>query len=35
LRGLSEQKVDVLGEEVTAHVKGRVPFFLAACRHGG
>jgi AcrR family transcriptional regulator len=35
LRGLSEQKVDVLSEEVTNHVKGRVPFFLAACRHGG
>jgi len=35
MRGLAEQKVDVLSEEVTAHVKGRVPFFLAACRHGG
>ena len=35
MRGLSEQKVDVLSEEVTAHVKRRVPFFLAACRHGG
>jgi AcrR family transcriptional regulator len=35
MRGLAEQKVDVSSEEVTAHVKGRVPFFLAACRHGG
>ena len=35
LRGLSEQNVDVLSEEVTDHVKRRVPFFLAACRHGG
>jgi AcrR family transcriptional regulator len=35
LRGLAEQKVDVLSEEVTDHVKRRVPFFLAACRHGG
>jgi len=35
LRGLFEQKVDVLGEESQAHVKRRVPFFLAACRHGG
>lgn len=35
MRGLAEQKVDVLSEEVTTHVKGRVPFFLAACRHGG
>jgi AcrR family transcriptional regulator len=35
MRGLAEQKVDVLSEEVTNHVKRRVPFFLAACRHGG
>lgn len=35
LRGLAEQKVDVLSEEVANHVKSRVAFFLAACRHGG
>lgn len=35
LRGLAEQTIDVSGEEVTTHVERRVPFFLAACRHGG
>jgi AcrR family transcriptional regulator len=35
LRGLFEQKIDVLSEEIGMHVTRRVPFFLAACRHGG
>jgi AcrR family transcriptional regulator len=35
LRGLFEQNNDVLNEEIGPHVTSRVPFFLAACRHGG
>ena len=35
LRGLFEQQVDVLSEEVRMQINRRVPFFLAACRHGG
>ena len=34
-RGLFEQKVDVLTEEIEDHARRRVPFFLAACRYGG
>jgi AcrR family transcriptional regulator len=35
LRGLFEQNADALREEIDAQVRRRVPFFLAACRHGG
>lgn len=35
LRGLFEQNGDVLNDEMGLHVARRVPFFLAACRHGG
>ena len=35
LRGLFEQDDTVLNEEIGPHVAGRVPFFLAACRHDG
>ena len=35
VRGLFEQKTDVLSEEIEDHARRRVPFFLAACRHGG
>ena len=35
LRGLFEQNEAVLHEEIGLHVARRVPFFLAACRHGG
>ena len=35
LRGLFEQNGIVLDEEIGPHVTRRVPFFLAACRHGG
>jgi AcrR family transcriptional regulator len=34
LRGLFERNNDVLNEEIGPHVTRRVPFFLAACRHG-
>jgi AcrR family transcriptional regulator len=33
-RALFEQKTDVLSDEIDDHVRRRVPFFLAACRHG-
>ena len=33
-RALFEQKTDLLSEEIDDHVGRRVPFFLAACRHG-
>lgn len=35
LRALFEQNIDVVNEEMGPHVTGRIPFFLAACRHGG
>jgi AcrR family transcriptional regulator len=35
LRGLFEQDGSVLNEEIDLHVVRRIPFFLAACRHGG
>ncbi len=35
LRGLFEQNIDVVNEEIDMHVRRRIPFFLAACRHGG
>jgi AcrR family transcriptional regulator len=35
LRGLFEQNGDVVKEEIDLHVTHRIPFFLAACRHGG
>jgi hypothetical protein len=35
LRGLFEQKSDALSDEIDMHVIRRIPFFLAACRHGG
>jgi AcrR family transcriptional regulator len=35
LRGLFEQDNTILNEEIGPHVTGRIPFFLAACRHGG
>jgi AcrR family transcriptional regulator len=35
LRGLFEQNEAVLDEEIGPHVTRRIPFFLAACRHGG
>jgi len=34
LRGLFEHQVNVLSEEISTHIKRRVTFFLAACRHG-
>jgi AcrR family transcriptional regulator len=35
LRGLFEDKVETLQVEIGPHVARTVPFFLAACRHGG
>lgn len=35
LRGLFEQNVDVLHDEIDAHVTHRVAFFVAACRQVG
>jgi AcrR family transcriptional regulator len=35
LRGLFEHDIDVVNQEMGPHVTRRIPFFLAACRHGG
>jgi AcrR family transcriptional regulator len=35
LRGLFEDKVETVLQEISAHVARTVPFFLAACRHYG
>jgi AcrR family transcriptional regulator len=35
LRGLYEHSVETLQPEIGPHVARAVPFFLAACRHGG
>ena len=35
LRALFEQNIDVVNDEIGMHVTRRIPFFLAACRHGG
>jgi hypothetical protein len=35
LRGLFENKVETLEPEIGPHVARTVPFFIAACRHGG
>ena len=35
LQGLFEDKVETLEPQIDPHVARTVPFFLAACRHGG